>query len=66
MERESSWPVWGEVAAPTCVVSKLSQGPDRERGVLKSVLLEFSPAGNLAGAADGGFDKNTCLQGLPW
>lgn len=51
------------LVAPTCVVSKLSQGPDRERGVMKSVLLEFSPAGNLAGAADAGVDKKHRLAG---
>ena len=52
------------LVAPTCIVSKLSQGPDRERGVLKSVLLEFSPAGNLAGAADAGLIKTQACRGF--
>lgn len=52
------------MVAPTCVVSKLSQGPDRERGVLKSVLLEFSPARDLAGAADGGLIKTHACRGF--
>lgn len=53
----------GGWSPPPVFVSKLSQGPERERGVLKSVLPEFSPAGNLAGAADAGVDKNASLQG---